>query len=76
MFRMNLQPYMHPYYTEPRRNAPMDPKNIHYRITNIEKQLDMLIKMVEYNNQMLRSMNHNNINTTAGSGGGAIIVRM
>jgi hypothetical protein len=57
----------------------MDQINIHQRITNIEKQLEMLLKMVEQNNQMLRYMHQNNVNTntmTGGGGGGAIIVRM
>ena len=56
----------------------MDQINIHQRITNIEKQLEMLIKMVEQNNQILRYMHQNNVNTNTmtGGGGGAIIVRM
>ncbi|MBB6447129.1 hypothetical protein [Bacillus benzoevorans] len=72
---MNTPQYFNPYYAVQPRNAQMDQINIHQRIINIEKQLDMLIKMVDYNNQMLRYMQQNNINTNAG-GGGAIIVRM
>jgi hypothetical protein len=74
---MNSHQYFYPFYTDHQRNVRMDQMNIHQRIINIEKQLDMLISMVEYNNQMLRSMHQNNINTMAsGGGGGAIIVRM
>lgn len=78
---MNAQmnsPQYYPYYANQQRYAHTDQINIHQRITNIEKQLEMLIKMVEQNNQMLRYMHQNNINTNTmtGGGGGAIIVRM
>jgi hypothetical protein len=66
----------YPYSTNHLKNAPIDIQTIHQRIANIERQLDMLMRMIEYNNQMLRYMQQNNINNTAGSGGGAIIVRM
>jgi hypothetical protein len=66
----------YPYSSDQLKNAPIDMQTIHQRIANIERQLDMLMRMIEYNNQMLRYMQQSSINNTAGSGGGAIIVRM
>jgi len=72
---MNKEQFFNPYYAAQQGNAQMGQINIHQRII-IEKQLDILIKMVEYNNQMLRYIQQNNINTNANGDGGAIIVRM
>lgn len=76
---MYPQHYHYPYRMQrPRtRNTASHPTVLQQRIIQIEKQLDKLIEMVEYNNHMLRSMQQNNIhNTASGGGGGAIIVRM
>ena len=75
---MNAHPNSYLNYTYQQRgthNQMGDNQNIHQRITNIENQLNMLIRMMEYNNQMLRQMQSYNLNTV-GSGGGSIIVRM
>ncbi|MBB5173654.1 hypothetical protein [Texcoconibacillus texcoconensis] len=80
-----MQPQWNTYRGQQPNNATQQmagagqTQNLEQRIANIENQLNMLIRMIEYNNQMLRHMYHsqNNINMSGGgSGGGSVIVRM
>ncbi|PMU47092.1 hypothetical protein C1X86_36170 [Pseudomonas sp. GP01-A3] len=76
---------MHPFWNHypqfPNRNDHTQMENHHYNhqmmqsITNLENQIQNLVKAIEANNELLRSIEQKQ-NQVITSGGGSVIVRM
>ncbi|WP_088042937.1 hypothetical protein [Bacillus sp. EAC] len=74
---------MHPFWNfppqYPTRNGhghvQMDNQNVIQMIMNLENQIGNLVKAIEANNELLRSIEQKQ-NQVVTSGGGSVIVRM
>lgn len=78
-----MHSHWNPNYPPPPRNSYRHfpppphphPQNIMPMKTSLEQRLDKLIKLIEENNQLLRSLEQQQ-NRVVTSGGGSVIVRM
>lgn len=62
------------YYPTRNNHAPPDTQHIMQMMTRLESRLDNLIKLIEDNNQLLRSIEQQK--HVISNGGGSVIVRM
>jgi len=76
-----MHPFWNHYPQYPNRNDHTQTENHHYNhqmmqsITNLENQIQNLVKAIEANNELLRSIEQKQ-NQVITSGGGSVIVRM
>ncbi|MFJ7557894.1 hypothetical protein ACIQXZ_29435 [Bacillus thuringiensis] len=71
-----MQPYWnsYPHYPTRNNNASPDIQHIMQVMSRLENRLDTLIKLIEDNNQLLRSIEQQK--QIISSNGGSVIVRM